>query len=122
MGSKFDREDHKIKDGDKGKVDSREIKPHQSHKTSANPDERACCNNDKCQLPAFHKANAETTHKGGEALQKNGNLIRDGIIDLVDITVKRRQTLLTPPTISSPFGPPARSKVIIGALTLTYEC
>lgn len=60
-------------------------KSHQGHKTSSNSDQWTCCNNDKCQLPSFHKTNAETTHKCGEALQKDGNLIRDGVIDFVDI-------------------------------------
>lgn len=60
--------------------------PHQSHQTGSNTDQWTCCDNDERQLPSFHKADAETAHKCGEALQKNGHLIRHGIVDLVDIT------------------------------------
>lgn len=70
-----------------------EIKTHQSHETGSDPDQRTCCHNDKCQLPSFHKANAEATNKSGEALQEDGNLIGDGIVDLVNVTAMKITTL-----------------------------
>lgn len=69
-----------------------ETKTHQSHETGSNPNQWTCCHNDECQLPSLHKANAEATNKGGEALQEDGNLIRDGIVDLVNVAAMKITT------------------------------
>lgn len=67
------------------KIKTSHFKSHQSHETGCDTDQWTRRDNDERQLPALDEADAETANKSGEALQKNGNLICDGVVDLVDV-------------------------------------
>lgn len=67
------------------------VRSYQSHESSSNSNQRTGGDDDQRQLPPFNEANAEAAYKGGEALHKDGHLVGDGIVDLVDVAVKKKQ-------------------------------
>ena len=46
-----------------------------------NTDERAGSDDDEGQLPALDEAHAEAAYEGGEALDEDAHLVRDGLVD-----------------------------------------
>lgn len=73
---------------------SRGAKSHQSHEAGSNADQRTGRNDDERQLPPFDKSDAEPAHKGGEALHEYGNLVGNGVVDLVDVTGGKKMSLI----------------------------
>ena len=86
-------------EGEKGSLEERGDKRHgdlifgrrrltdQRHEASSQSDEGACRKDDQGELPASDEAHAEATDEGGEALDEDAHLVRDGVVDLVDVTV-----------------------------------
>lgn len=66
------------------------IESYQTNDGCSNPNERADRNNDQGQFPTLVKSQQEATDAGCHALNKNGHLVSNGIIDFVNITRNKR--------------------------------
>lgn len=70
----------------------REVGRHsyQTNDGCSNPDERAYRDNDQGQFPTLVKSQQEPTDACGHALNENGHLVSNGIIDFVNIARNKR--------------------------------
>lgn len=70
-----------------------QLAPYHGHKSSSYTNQRAHCYDHHSQLPSADESNHEAKHKCRDPLNEDRHLVSDGIVDLVDITVKEQETL-----------------------------
>lgn len=59
--------------------------PYQSNDSCSNPNERADRDDNQSQFPTLVKPQQESTDARGHALNENGHLVSNGIIDFINI-------------------------------------
>lgn len=70
----------------------REVRRHsyQTNDACSNPNKRADRDNNQGQFPTLVKSQQEPTDACGHALNENGHLVSNGIIDFINITRNKR--------------------------------
>lgn len=68
-----------------------QLGPHHCHKPSSYSNQWAHRYDHQSQLPSANESDHEAKHKCREPLDEDRHLVRNGVIDLVDITAKEQR-------------------------------
>ena len=69
-----------------------QLDPYHSHESGTETNQWADSYDHQSHLPATYESNHEAKHKRGDPLNEDRHLVRDGIVELVHVTVKKQKT------------------------------